>query len=211
MTPLGADATVEQRIVESGLSTSLAPTEPFEAFGKMDGDRSFHADIAFYEVVLSYGPDDGSEIPLSADECVHRHQSAGVRPRVSRATAETLRGLDDHRCPGRSSVGLRTAASQLRRACADPRPHPLGAGHLRHTRRGEAPFRREPAGSLVGRPDLRPGPGLLRQARRSGGRASVARREAGARAESRASTASPTTSSRSSTPREATRRRPSAI
>ena len=56
VTPLGADATVEQRIVESGLSTSLAPTEPFEAFGKMDGDRSFHADIAFYEVVLSYGP-----------------------------------------------------------------------------------------------------------------------------------------------------------
>ena len=43
VTPLGADATVEQRVVESGLSTSLAPAEPFEAFGKMDGDRSFHA------------------------------------------------------------------------------------------------------------------------------------------------------------------------
>ena len=45
-----------QRVVEAGMSTSLAPAEVFEAFGKTEGDRSFHGDIAFYEVVLSYGP-----------------------------------------------------------------------------------------------------------------------------------------------------------
>ena len=54
--PLTAQTTPEQRVVEAGLSRSLAPAEVFEAFGKAEGDRSFHADIAFYEVVLSYGP-----------------------------------------------------------------------------------------------------------------------------------------------------------
>ncbi len=40
----------------SGLSNSLAPAPIFEDFGSAEGDRSFHADIAFYETVLSYGP-----------------------------------------------------------------------------------------------------------------------------------------------------------
>ncbi len=54
--PLEAGAKPAQRVIETGLSTSLAPAETFRDFGKMEGDRSFHADIAFYEVVLSYGP-----------------------------------------------------------------------------------------------------------------------------------------------------------
>jgi hypothetical protein len=54
--PLGARAKPTERVVQTGLSTSLAPAENFEAFGRMEGDRSFHADIAFYEVALSYGP-----------------------------------------------------------------------------------------------------------------------------------------------------------
>ncbi|MCZ6781560.1 MAG: MBL fold metallo-hydrolase [Nitrospirae bacterium] len=54
--PLEAAATPAQRVIEAGLSTSLAPAETFRDFGQMEGDRSFHADIAFYEVVLSYGP-----------------------------------------------------------------------------------------------------------------------------------------------------------
>ncbi len=45
-----------QRVIEAGLSTSLAPAEVFEGFGQTEGDRSFHSGIAFYEVVLSYGP-----------------------------------------------------------------------------------------------------------------------------------------------------------
>ena len=54
--PLSTTEPVEQRTTETGLSTSLAPANAFEAFGRPDGDRSFHADIVFYETVLSYGP-----------------------------------------------------------------------------------------------------------------------------------------------------------
>ncbi len=56
VTPLPAKKIPEQREVQAGLATSLAAAGTFEAFGKMEGDRSFHSDIAFYEVVLSYGP-----------------------------------------------------------------------------------------------------------------------------------------------------------
>ena len=52
---LQPQAQVQQRITLTGLSTSLAPSAVFSEFGSMKGDRSFHADIAFYEVVLSYG------------------------------------------------------------------------------------------------------------------------------------------------------------
>ena len=54
--PLSTTEPVEQRTTETGLSMSLAPANVFEAFGRADGDRSFHADIVFYETVLSYGP-----------------------------------------------------------------------------------------------------------------------------------------------------------
>ncbi len=54
--PLGRDAEPAQRVIKTGLSTSLAPAEVFEYFGRAENDRSFHADILFYEVVLSYGP-----------------------------------------------------------------------------------------------------------------------------------------------------------
>ena len=89
--PLEATAMPTPRILEIGLSTSLAPAEMFGDFGKMEGDRSFHADVAFYEVVLSYGPiSDPRPILLLdlprfrgrvSDEVfkrIHRHQSAGV-------------------------------------------------------------------------------------------------------------------------------------
>ncbi|MCG8606933.1 MBL fold metallo-hydrolase, partial [bacterium] len=54
--PLPPELEPEQRVIQTGLTTSLATVSAFEAFGKMEGDRSFHSDIAFYEVVLSYGP-----------------------------------------------------------------------------------------------------------------------------------------------------------
>jgi hypothetical protein len=54
--PLGPEELAPQQTIEKGLSTSLAPAKGFEDFGKAEGDRSFHADIAFYETVLSYGP-----------------------------------------------------------------------------------------------------------------------------------------------------------
>lgn len=44
----------EQQLYLTGLTKSLAPA--FEAFGSMEGERSFHSDIQYYEVVLSYGP-----------------------------------------------------------------------------------------------------------------------------------------------------------
>ena len=54
--PLRAAEEPDQRVIQTGLTTSLAPAVAFEAFGKTQGDRSFHSDIAFYEVALSYGP-----------------------------------------------------------------------------------------------------------------------------------------------------------
>ena len=56
VTPLGVDTKSKEHVVQSGLSTSLAPAEAFETFATTQDDRSFHSDIAFYEVVLSYGP-----------------------------------------------------------------------------------------------------------------------------------------------------------
>ena len=53
---LGAEEEVGQQTIETALSLSLAPAESFKGFGRPEGDRSFHADIAFYEVILSYGP-----------------------------------------------------------------------------------------------------------------------------------------------------------
>lgn len=53
---LGAEVSPEQQLVQAGMAASLAPAVTFEAFGKAEGDRSFHSDIAFYETVLSYGP-----------------------------------------------------------------------------------------------------------------------------------------------------------
>lgn len=44
----------EQQLHQTGLTKSLAPA--FEEFGSSEGDRSFHSDIQYYEVVLSYGP-----------------------------------------------------------------------------------------------------------------------------------------------------------
>lgn len=54
--PLKAADLPKQQLVQTGLATSLAPAVAFEAFGKAEGDRSFHSDIVFYEVALSYGP-----------------------------------------------------------------------------------------------------------------------------------------------------------
>jgi len=54
--PFGPEELAAQQTIQKGLSTSLAPAKAFEAFGKAEDDRSFHADVAFYETVLSYGP-----------------------------------------------------------------------------------------------------------------------------------------------------------
>ena len=53
---LSAEAHPEQQVVQAGLATSLAPALTFETFANPENDRSFHADIAFYETALSYGP-----------------------------------------------------------------------------------------------------------------------------------------------------------
>ena len=47
---------VPLQVRQSGLSTSLAPAVGFEEFGQVTDDRSFHPDILYAEVMLSYGP-----------------------------------------------------------------------------------------------------------------------------------------------------------
>jgi len=44
-----------QQLRQAGMSTSLAPAPEFGGFGSSEGDRSFHSDIEYYEVILSYG------------------------------------------------------------------------------------------------------------------------------------------------------------
>lgn len=53
---LAAAQAPEQQLRQAGLTTSLAPAPTFEEFASSDGDRSFHSDIKYYEVILSYGP-----------------------------------------------------------------------------------------------------------------------------------------------------------
>ncbi len=56
ITTLPSHMEVLPRTTQTGLATSLAPAIYFDDFGNTKEDRSFHAEIAFYEVVLSYGP-----------------------------------------------------------------------------------------------------------------------------------------------------------
>ncbi len=53
--PYTENASIEQKTASVGLSKSLLPSRRFESFKQHENDRSFHADIAFYETVLSYG------------------------------------------------------------------------------------------------------------------------------------------------------------
>ncbi len=48
--------TATPQVQQVALSESLAPAPGFEEFGRAVGDRSFHSDILYSEVVLSYGP-----------------------------------------------------------------------------------------------------------------------------------------------------------
>ncbi|WP_165819368.1 MBL fold metallo-hydrolase [Flagellimonas aquimarina] len=50
------NTSLQEKIATVGLSESLLPSKDFESFKQHENDRSFHADIAFYETVMSYGP-----------------------------------------------------------------------------------------------------------------------------------------------------------
>ena len=63
------------QVQQVGLSESLAPAQGFEEFGKAVGDRSFHSDILYSEVVLSYGPlDDPRPIFLLVNSYIVANQ-----------------------------------------------------------------------------------------------------------------------------------------
>ncbi|MEQ3747683.1 MAG: MBL fold metallo-hydrolase [Henriciella sp.] len=53
---------IKQITTPWGNATTLAPETGFERFAKFEDDRSFHADIAFYETVLSYAPVDDPRV-----------------------------------------------------------------------------------------------------------------------------------------------------
>jgi glyoxylase-like metal-dependent hydrolase (beta-lactamase superfamily II) len=77
---LPSGAASEERTKKTGLSTSLAPADGFESFGRFDGDRSFHSDIALYETVLSYGPlaDPRPAFLLANNYIVANQQDVGI-------------------------------------------------------------------------------------------------------------------------------------
>lgn len=64
-----------------GLTTSLLPSKNFNNFKQHENDRSFHSDIAFYEVVLSYGPiEDPNPVFLLANAYIASNQQEyGIR------------------------------------------------------------------------------------------------------------------------------------
>ena len=73
--PLAGNSEIEERILSAGLASSLASAAGFEGFGAVDGDRSFHSDIALYETVLSYGPvDDPRPVFLLANAYITSSQ-----------------------------------------------------------------------------------------------------------------------------------------
>ena len=59
---------------------SLGPAAAFQEFGNAAGDRSFHSNLAFYEVILSYGPlEDPRPIFLMANSyIINRQQAYGI-------------------------------------------------------------------------------------------------------------------------------------
>lgn len=72
---LPAGASMQERTHQAGLSISLAPAEGFERFARFEDDRSFHASMALYETVLSYGPlDDARPVFLLANAYIVTNQ-----------------------------------------------------------------------------------------------------------------------------------------
>lgn len=79
--PYVVDLHIEQNTSIVALSKSLHPSKDFVAFKQHENDRSFHSDIAFYEVVLSYGPSkDPNPIFLLANAYIATNQqNYGIR------------------------------------------------------------------------------------------------------------------------------------
>ena len=190
--PRSTTEPVEQRTTETGLSTSLAPANTFEAFGRADGDRSFHADIVFYETVLSYGPiaDPRALFLLSNAYIVTDQQEYGIS-----FLERVLRRYEDSMSNDMRAVHL-SAYALLRATYADRVPIPgrifwvrdtfeileeavalSGANPLVHWSAGliyaQVPGffgKRHQAKSellwLVEHPELEPSPGFYREAYR---------------------------------------------
>ena len=74
--PLNNKSTNFKEVVgKVGLTESLLPSKPFSTFKQHENDRSFHADIAFYETVLSYGPiEDPNPVFLLANAYIASNQ-----------------------------------------------------------------------------------------------------------------------------------------
>ena len=74
--PFNSNSTnVKEVVGKVGLTESLLPSKPFSTFKQHENDRSFHADIAFYETVLSYGPiEDPNPVFLLANAYIASNQ-----------------------------------------------------------------------------------------------------------------------------------------
>lgn len=78
--PLLPSSVAEERTRQAGLSITLAPADGFDAFARFENDRSFHADIALYESVLSYSPlaDPRPVFLLANNYIVANQQDVGI-------------------------------------------------------------------------------------------------------------------------------------
>lgn len=75
-----AQSAVTSNVRPAGLTQSLAPATDFSSFGKTGETRSFHAEIGFFETVLSYAPsDDARHVFLLANAyIIARQQEHGI-------------------------------------------------------------------------------------------------------------------------------------
>ncbi|MEX0291064.1 MAG: MBL fold metallo-hydrolase [Flavobacteriaceae bacterium] len=68
-------ASIEEVTAQAGLSKVLRPSKDFGTFKQHVNDRSFHADIAYYEVILSYGAiEDPNPVFLLANAYIASNQ-----------------------------------------------------------------------------------------------------------------------------------------
>ena len=118
--PLRAAEEPDQRVIQTGLTTSLAPEGAFENFGNVEGDRSFHSDIVFYEVVLSYGPlaDPRPIFLLTNSYIVSNQQQYGI------AYLERLLKRYENSMPDNIHATYLSAYALLRATYADRVPIP---------------------------------------------------------------------------------------
>ena len=187
---LPSGVVAEERVIDAGLSVSLAPAEGFESFARFEDDRSFHSDIALYETVLSYGPvaDPRPVFLLANNYIVANQQDIGIAFFERQLKRYENQMTDDQRAVYLAAYGLLRATyaekvalparifwvrdtfkilEQAKSLGADNNPLPRWAAGIVYTQVpaffGKRDLALEDLLWLAERPQLEPTPGFYRE------------------------------------------------